>query len=95
MGNKMKRKIERQGIAKKKKEAQNDMNEKVGLFLQLPEECTNCEKPFDKQDKNMLSSWNVCVREEEKKVNLYCPPCWEAANKIIQDFNNRGGKVED
>ena len=95
MGNKMKRKIERAGLAKKKKEAQTDINEKVGLFFQLPDECTNCHDPFDKTNKDMLSLWNVCVRQEEKKVNLYCPPCWEKANKIIEDFNKRGTKDDN
>ncbi len=86
MGNKMKRKIQRQGIAKKKKDAQKDMNEKVGLFFQLPEECTNCEKPFDKQSKDMVFSWKVVVMGE--RVSLFCPECISATQEIIKENNN-------
>ena len=45
-----------------------------------------CEKEFDKTNKEMVQSWYVVVREEENKVNLYCPPCWESALQKIKDI---------
>ena len=45
-----------------------------------------CEKPFDKKDREQVKSWNVVVREKEKKVNLYCPECWTKAKSIIDEF---------
>ena len=71
------------------KQAKKDLAQKVNMFDHLPDSCTACTKPFDKLDRDMVMSWNVIVREEEKKVNLYCPPCWDKANEILQDFRHR------
>ena len=77
----MKRKIER----KKIKNAEKEMKQKLGMFDKLGEECLNCEKAFDKTDRSMVESWRVVVRQEEKKVNLYCPECWDFAQKIVKE----------
>jgi len=65
-----------------------DLEKKVGLFDKLPKQCTNCDKPFDKKNKEMAMTWSVVVREKEELVRLYCPDCWDKANKIIEEFNN-------
>lgn len=75
-----KRKIKR----RKKKEAQKDLKEKIGLFGKMPNECTMCDRPFDKKNKEQVNSWRVAVREREEKVNLYCPKCWDYANDILK-----------
>ena len=71
------------------KQAEKDLAQKVNMFDHLPDSCTACLKPFDKLDRDMVMSWNVIVREQEKKVNLYCPPCWGKANEILRDFRHR------
>jgi len=71
------------------KQAEKDLAQKVNMFDHLPNNCTACTEPFDKLNRDMVMSWNVVVREEEKKVNLYCPPCWTRANEIIDDFRTR------
>jgi len=77
---------------KKKKQAEKDMEEKLGLFDKLPDSCLACEKPYDKKDKEMVMTWNVVVREEEGIVRLYCPECWSMAKdlieKVIKDETN-------
>ena len=60
-----------------------DLEKKIGLFDKLPKQCTNCDKPYDKKDKKMAMTWSVVVREQENKVNLYCPVCWDEAHKLI------------
>jgi hypothetical protein len=75
-----KRKIKR----RRKKEAQKDLEEKIGLFNKMPNECTMCDRPFDKKNKEQVNSWRVAVREREEKVNLYCPKCWDYANDILK-----------
>ena len=95
MGNKMARKIKRKNIAKKRRALQKDVNEKVGMFFDIPDECSACQSPFDKTNREMISSWNVIVKEEEKIVRLYCPECWTRANKLIEEIKARGIKVED
>ena len=63
-----------------------DLEKKVGLFDKLPKQCTNCDKPFDKKDKEMAMTWSVVVREKENKVNLYCPQCWNDAHRLLEQI---------
>lgn len=70
---------------KKKKSAEKDMSEKMGLFDRIPQECSACTKPFDKKSKEMVSTWRVVVREKEKLVRIYCPSCWEKATNLINE----------
>ena len=63
-----------------------DLDKKVGLFDKLPKQCTNCDKPFDKNSKEMAMTWSVVVREQENKVNLYCPVCWDNAHKLLEQI---------
>jgi hypothetical protein len=81
MGN-MSRKIKRNN----KKKAKKELATKVALFGKLNDACMTCEKPFDKKNKEQVMSWSVVVREQEKKVNLYCPECWGKAKTIVEDF---------
>ena len=68
------------------KDSTKNLSEKIFQFDQLPEECSACVTPFDKQDKVMVESWNVVVREEENIVRLYCPDCWDKAQKIVAEY---------
>tara|TARA_Y100000296_G_scaffold37325_1_gene43248 strand:+ start:694 stop:1032 length:339 start_codon:yes stop_codon:yes gene_type:complete len=82
----MNRKQRRAMAAAERKLGNDDMAAKVALFGKLPEECTACTTAFDKQNREMVTSWNVVVREEENKVNLYCPTCWDTAQDVIANF---------
>jgi uncharacterized protein with PIN domain len=70
---------------KKPKKLEKEFAKKINMFGQLEDSCLVCEKPFDKKDREMVMSWYVVVREEEKKVNLYCPSCWGAAMKAVEE----------
>ena len=63
-----------------------DLEKKVGLFDKLPKQCTNCDMPFDKKDKEMAMTWSVVVREKENKVNLYCQQCWNDAHRLLEQI---------
>ena len=80
------RKTQRQNIVKKKKLAEQELAKKTELMGSLSDRCLTCEKLFDKKDKEQVQSWSVVVREKENKVNLYCPECWNKAQKIIKEF---------
>jgi len=84
----MNRKQRRSMEKKVGKENSQKLAEKIFQFDQLPEECLTCLKPFDKKSKEMARTWSVVVRDEET-VRLYCPDCWQAAKKVIQDFKER------
>ena len=75
------RKIKRQQKAK----ALDEVKEKMGMFDKLGDECLNCHKPFDKKNRDMVSTWRVVVRKDKGDVNLYCPECWDFAQKIIKE----------
>ena len=85
----LERKLRRANANKNKKAAERAMAEKVALFGHLPNKCLTCEKPFNKMDREQVMSWNVVVREQEEKVNLYCPQCWDKAKKIIDELRIR------
>ena len=74
----MKKELKKQG------DLEEALTEKLMLFDQLPDECSACQKDFDKKDRDMVFSWNVVVREEEKVVRLYCPTCWDAAQSAVK-----------
>jgi len=82
----MNREQRRAAAKQAKKDGNPDMEEKVALFGKLADECLTCGLPFDKKDKSMVQNWNVVVREQEEKVNLYCPECWDKAMKLLKDF---------
>ena len=71
---------------KKDKNHEKEISRKMGLFDKTPDHCLACEAPFDKDDKEMVVSWYVIVHEKEKKVNLYCPSCWQLAMGIIEEM---------
>jgi hypothetical protein len=82
----MKKELKKQG------DLEEALTEKLMLFDQLPDECSACQKDFDKKDRDMVFSWNVVVREEEKVVRLYCPTCWDAAQKAVKQVY---GELDD
>ena len=76
---------ERRALAKEqRKKGNEDLADKVMLFDKLPDACLVCENAFDKTDREMLSTWNVTVRESENRVHLYCPTCWDHAHKLVE-----------
>tara|TARA_Y100000593_G_C4265956_1_gene314775 strand:- start:1021 stop:1281 length:261 start_codon:yes stop_codon:yes gene_type:complete len=82
----MNRKQRRTAAAEARKSGHNELAEKLNMFDKLPDECTACEKPFNKKDRDMVTSWFVTVRQQEKKVRLYCPTCWETAQKVVKEY---------
>jgi len=82
----LERKLSRKKANKEKKEAEKEMATKIALLGKIPDKCLTCEKSFDKLNKEMVMSWSVVVRQEEEKVNLYCPQCWEKAVKLVGEF---------
>ena len=68
-----------------KKDGNKELSEKIFLFNQLPDECLTCNKPFDKQDKAMVQSWSVVVRNAKGSVSLFCPECIEKTKTIIEE----------
>jgi hypothetical protein len=87
------RKMKRKREAKERK-VQKDIAGKLNMFDRLPEECLSCEKDFDKQNKEMVSTWNVVVREVEGVVRLYCPDCWGTAQKVVKTYWEEKGEKE-
>lgn len=81
----MNRKQRRATEKKVGKENSQKLAEKILQFDNLPEECLACLRSFDKNDKDMVTTWNVVVRDEDT-VRLYCPHCWDMAVKIAEEY---------
>ena len=82
----LERKLRRKQAKKGKKAAEKELATKVALFGHLPKKCLTCEAPFDKLNREQVMSWNVVVRQQEEKVHLYCPDCWDNAQQIVKDY---------
>jgi hypothetical protein len=82
----LKRKLQRNRDKSAKKSSKKDISQKMGMFDNLPDNCSACAEPFDKKNRDMVSSWNVVVRNDEKLVRLYCPTCWSKAKEIVQEY---------
>jgi len=74
---------------KSHKQSQRDLQSKLNMFDRLPENCLTCLEPFDKKNKQQVQSWFVVVKQEEQKVRLYCPDCWQKAKDIVEDFKKK------
>ncbi len=70
---------------KQKRKKEKDIGGALDLFDLLGDQCEACEKPYDKKDKEMVSTWSVVVRKKEKVVRLYCPECWQFATNLIKE----------
>ena len=76
----------RKKALKKAKVDESAFGKKMGLFDLIPEECMLCHAKFDKSDKNMVSTWQVSVREKQKVVRIYCPECWSKAQNLLTEL---------
>ena len=82
----LERKLRRKKAKLAHKKAERELATKVALFGHLPKKCLTCEAPFDKLNREQVMSWNVVVRQQEEKVHLYCPDCWDNAQQIVKDY---------
>ena len=57
----MNRKQRRASAKMEKKQGNQDLADKMNIYTKLPESCMMCEAEFDKQNREMLSTWNVVV----------------------------------
>jgi len=79
----MNRKTRRSLEKKMGKDASDNLAEKIFQFNKLPEQCSACQKEFDKKNKDMVQSWNVVVRQET--VRVFCPECIKKTQEIIDE----------
>ena len=82
----LERKLRRKKAKLAHKKAERELATKVALFGHLPNKCLTCETPFDKLNREQVMSWNVVVRQQQEKVHLYCPDCWDNAQQIVKDY---------
>jgi len=74
MSNNLKRKIKRKKDIKDEKQAEKELQNKISNIF-LPDNCSLCNKDFDKRSREMAMTWMV-VTEDDTKA-LICPQCWE------------------
>ena len=91
----LKRKMRRNQAKREKKEFMKTMKKQLMMFDKIGVECAACKKPFDKKLKEHAMTWRVVVREKEEVVRLYCPECWDKANKLIKEIQDDIGIRDD
>ena len=69
-----------------KKDVNEKLAQKISQFDKLPEQCSACHEVFDKQDKDMVQSWSVVIKQEV--VRLFCPECIKKAKEVISNAKN-------
>jgi len=74
MSNNLKRKIKRKKSLTEEKKAEKELQNKISNIF-LPDNCSLCNKDFDKRSREMAMTWMV-VTENDTKA-LICPQCWE------------------
>lgn len=79
----MNRKTRRSMQKQMGKDSAENLAEKIFQFEKLPEFCSACQDPFDKKNKEMISSWNVVVKQEV--VRLFCPECIKKTQEVIDE----------
>ena len=84
----LKRKMARTRAKREKKEFEKIMKQQLMMFDKMGSECAACKEPYDKTSKEHAQTWKVIVREKEEVVRLYCPECWDKANKMIEEIQN-------
>ena len=77
MNRKQRRAVKRQVGA----EASEKMANQVAQFGKMPEQCQICQKEFDRQNKEMIKSWSVVVKQEV--VRLFCPDCMNSVQMTL------------
>ena len=91
----LKRKMLRNKTKHIKKDLEKQMKRQFMMFDKLKDECAACQKSFDKKSKEQAMTWKVIVREDEEAVRLYCPECWDKANKIIKELEDDSRNHEE
>lgn len=71
--------------ARKIKKQNKLIQEKVMLFDAIPKNCTGCNAPYDKNNKEQAFSWSVMVFNESKQVKLFCPTCYKDVKAWAED----------
>jgi Zn finger protein HypA/HybF involved in hydrogenase expression len=64
-------------------EASDRVADKVAQFNKMPAQCSACNEPFDKKDRDMVSEWSVVVRQEV--VRLFCPTCIKKTQEVLNE----------
>ena len=56
----------------------------IDMMLNMPAECSDCQAAFDKTNREMLDTWTVSVKYDQKNIGLYCPACRDSRAAVRQ-----------
>tara|TARA_B100000749_G_scaffold146818_1_gene112651 strand:+ start:239 stop:526 length:288 start_codon:yes stop_codon:yes gene_type:complete len=79
-GRKLKRNKTKKIVKELKKSMENVLaaavESKMESYSKIPDNCTVCEKPFDKKNRKQAFEWMMQIYEEKNIHNLFCPECF-------------------
>ena len=76
---------QRRAQKKKMSKGEQKLADKIFQFNKLPDSCNTCKKAFDKQDKTMVQSWSVVVRDAKGSISLFCPQCIDKTKTFMEE----------
>jgi len=74
---------------------QSTVGDKMMFFDRIPDKCDVCQKPFNKKDKQQVSTWFVTVRADKKTVHLFCPDCMAKTQRILEPLVGDGKGIKE
>jgi hypothetical protein len=89
---KRKKQIKEKNI--KRKAAEKKLQEQATMFDKLPEGCSICKTPFDKQNREHAMTWRVFINNKEKRVSLFCPNCYQEAEEKNEKRDSNTGQTQ-
>tara|TARA_R100001163_G_C5068188_1_gene208125 strand:- start:4670 stop:4915 length:246 start_codon:yes stop_codon:yes gene_type:complete len=76
--NRQQRRALEQRIGKSKA---TSIEQQLNQFEKLPQQCSACANEFDKQNREMLQTWQVVVTGPN--VRIFCPTCIQKTQEIL------------
>jgi len=81
------RKLKRKQQQKDKKTFSKTLRKITTRMTMLGDQCASCDRPFDKQDPEQISTWSVY--QNESGVSAVCPKCKEEIEKLKSEMAER------
>ncbi len=81
---KLKRAAKKKKDKAKAKQQQEQFGKQMNMFDRLPEECSACGLEFPKTREAHMT-WRVVVREQQKRVSLFCPSCQDKGREMVEN----------
>ena len=82
---KLERKIKRRKAQQEERKAKKELARQLNNMQQMPNNCSSCDKKFDRKSKQHAMTWKVVAYNDKSKIRLFCPDCIEKTKRILDE----------